>query len=184
MHETIDIPGLLVTVIFTLLGIFIPMIFHLFGLGSVFLPMFLPLAVGAFLMSPRNALLMGAVTPLVSALGTGMPPFYPPVAAVMVVELSIFCLIISLLQHGTKLPRMAVLSIAILADRAVLVLLYMFIMPRFHISFKAFTLYDTMKSLPGIVLMLVLVPVLVPLSQRILKSTQPRLYELSSGEED
>ena len=68
------------------LGLTLPVVFHAVGLGSKFLPMLLPLLLNGFLSPLGWALFTGAVTPLTSALVTGMPPLYPPVAAVMSVE--------------------------------------------------------------------------------------------------
>jgi len=184
VNDTIDIQNILLAVIFSALGIIIPMILHLFGLGSVFLPMFLPLAVGGFLLSPRNALLVGFVTPLLSALLTGMPPFYPPIAIVMAVELAMFCFVISILRNKTALPLVVILTVAVVVDRIFLLLLYSVIMPLFQISFKAFALYDLLKSFPGIILIFILVPIMVPSAQKILKNNSLQIYELTGNDKE
>jgi len=183
MNKTIDINNLLLAVIFSSLGIVLPVLFHLVGMGSVFLPMFIPLAIGAYFMTPSNALLAGFFTPLLSALLTGMPPFYPPMAFIMMIELTFFCLVISLLNKKTSMPMLVILAIAVIIDRAILIALYSFILPMFNISFKLYTLYDILKSFPGIILMFILVPVLVPAAQRILSSKTLTPYEYSDNDE-
>ena len=179
MHEQIHINNLIIAVIFTALGVILPVLFHLLGLGPIFMPMFLPLAIGAFLVTPSNALIMGFFTPLLSAILTGMPPFYPPIAGVMVVELTLFCALISILTHRTRLPLLIVLVAAIVCDRLVLVILYSFVMPLFDISAGLFSLYDIARGIPGIILMLLLVPVMVRRSRQLLARHSLRLYEHS-----
>ena len=63
MHETIDINNLILAVIFSAFGVLVPVLFHMVGLGSIFLPMFIPLAAGAFFLSPVNALILGIFSP-------------------------------------------------------------------------------------------------------------------------
>ena len=182
MNKVINTQEVTIAVIFSALGIIIPMLFHLLGLGSVFLPMFLPLAAGAFLLSPGYALLTGVMTPLFSALLTGMPPFYPPVAILMMIELGSFCFIISLIKRKTPLHNIAVLSISILIERVIMIGLYYGIMPLFGINFGLFTVYALIKGLPGILLMLLVVPVFVPAASAVIEKRKLRLYELSDEE--
>jgi 2-polyprenyl-3-methyl-5-hydroxy-6-metoxy-1,4-benzoquinol methylase/thiamine transporter ThiT len=70
------------------LGVLLPLFFHLFGAGSIFLPMHLSILLGGFLLGPFYGVLLGLLTPLLSFLSTGMPP----VAALpgMIVELAFY----------------------------------------------------------------------------------------------
>lgn len=171
-----------IAVIFSILGIIVPVLFHMLGLGSVFLPMFLPLAAGAFLMSPGYALLTGIMTPLFSALLTGMPPFYPPIAILMMIELGAFCFLISLLKSKSRLNNITILVISILAERILMVVLYYFVMPLFKINFGVISFYAIMKSFPGIILMLIIVPLFVPAASAVIEKRKLRLYEFSKEE--
>jgi hypothetical protein len=180
MHRTIDINNLVLTVIFSAFGVTVPVLFHLLGLGSVFLPMFLPLAAGPFFLSPGNALLLGIFTPLASAVITGMPPIYPPMAFVMAAELGVFCTLISLLSHRTGLPRVAVLAAAVLAERVVLLLSLAVIIPALGISFRAFSAYQLIKGAPGIVIILAAVPPMVNRMKKIISARSLKLFEHSS----
>ena len=63
--------------LFIALCILIPIIFHMFGLGKMFLPMFLPILLAAFTIQYPGALFVGTLGPLVSSLSTGMPPLFP-----------------------------------------------------------------------------------------------------------
>lgn len=184
MHKAIDLNNLLLCAIFSALGIIVPILFHVLGLGNVFLPMFLPLAVGAFFLSIENAAVLGIITPIVSGLLTGMPPFHPPIVFVMTAELFVFCLLISLLCHKTRLPVLAVVIIALIAERLTQVFLYYFIMPHFGISSQAFSIYSIIKVLPGMVLILVITPILVPAARKTLSKYALHLFEHSHEEED
>jgi len=179
MHETLDINNLILAVIFSAFGVLVPVLFHLVGLGSIFLPMFIPLAAGAFFLSPVNAIILGMFTPLASALLTGMPPFYPPVAFIMIAGLGVFCLVISILSHRTSLPRFAVLAVAILAERTVLLLSLSVIMPALKISYRAFSLYELAKGAPGMILILLTVPLMVKWLGKVISSRSLRLFEHS-----
>ena len=182
MHETIDINNLILAAIFSAFGVLVPVLFHLVGLGSIFLPMFIPLAAGAFFLSPVNALILGIFTPLASALLTGMPPFYPPVAFIMMAGLGVFCLAISVLSHRTSLPRVAVLAAAIVAERIILLLFLAAIMPALKISYRAFSLYELAKGVPGMILILVTVPLMVRWLERVISSRSLKLFEHSHQE--
>ncbi len=177
MHERIDVDNLLLAVIFSSLGIVFPLLFHLLGLGSMFLPMYIPLALGSFLLTASNALLIGFFTPFISALITGMPPFYPPVAFIMMAQLAIFCFIISFTTHRFHTGTLASFCIAIIADRSILALCYCFIMPLFSINPKIYIMYDLFKGMPGIIIMMLVLPFAVPRSTALLGKYSLRLYE-------
>jgi hypothetical protein len=177
MHDSTDISNIAIAVVFTALGIITPILFHLVGLGQIFLPMYLPLFAGAFLLNRVNAFMMGLFTPLISAVLTGMPPFYPPIAFVMSIQLGIICFSISHITHGFKLRVVPTLVIAIVMDRLLLVLFYYLIIPLFHINYGLYTAYDLVKCFPGIVLICILVPILVPRAIDILNRYSLRLYE-------
>lgn len=168
-------------VIFSGLGIALPVLFHALGLGSMFLPMYLPLAIGAFLLSRVNALMAGFFTPLISALLTGMPPFYPPVAFIMMLQLAVFCFAISLMTHRFKFGVVVSLAVAVLLDRLLLIALFYLIYPLFSIDSRVITLYDLLKSLPGVALLFIVVPPAVPRCVRILRKNSLHLFEHRHG---
>jgi hypothetical protein len=176
MINRVDIHNLLIAVIFTVLGITIPMLFHLLGLGSIFLPMYIPLAIGSYLMNRTNAAMTGFFTPLISAALTGMPPFYPPVAFIMMLQLTVFCLLISLLKGRFRNPLLA-FAPAIIADRLILAGLNFLILPLFALKPMLLTGYDLLKGLPGIILMLILIPLIVPQCRKIATSMTLAPYE-------
>lgn len=58
---------ILVGALFAALGVIVPVLFHLVGLGRVFLPMHLPILAAGFFVSPIVAAATGFVTPWVSS---------------------------------------------------------------------------------------------------------------------
>jgi len=158
MHEDTRITQIIIAAITAACAVVIPVLFHLIGLGSIFLPMFIPLSIGAYFLTPLFALLTGTIAPLTSSLLTGMPPLYPPIAIIMMIELSLFCLVISVLKHKTNFTNYIIIIIAIICDRIVLYVLYGIILPYFKISFALFSIYDLFKSFPGIILLIIITP--------------------------
>lgn len=158
MHQDLRITQIIIAAITAACAVVIPVLFHLVGLGSIFLPMFIPLSIGAYFLTPLFALLTGAIAPITSSILTGMPPLYPPIAIIMMIELSLFCLIISLLKHKTSVNNYIIIIIAIICDRIVLYMLYAIILPYLKISFALFGIYDLFKSFPGIILLLIVTP--------------------------
>ena len=71
------------------MGLVLPIAFHAVGLGSKFLPMLLPLLLNGFLVPLPWAIATGALVPLLSAVTTGMPPLFPPVAFSMSLECAV-----------------------------------------------------------------------------------------------
>lgn len=171
MHEEVKIRQILIAAMVAACGVMVPILFHLLGLGSIFLPMFIPLATGSFFLSPHFAFFTGAVVPLASSFLTGMPPIYPPIAIIMSAELAVFCLLISLLLHHTRMHSLLIICIAIFVDRLFLLCLVALIMPAFHISAKLFSAYDILKSLPGVLLLIVITPATVEGIHKIFSKT-------------
>ncbi len=67
-------------------ALFLPLLLHPFGLGTHLMPMFLPLLIAGCTLHLRTTLVLSVAVPLLSSFFTGMPPLYPPVAVLMVLE--------------------------------------------------------------------------------------------------
>jgi len=145
--------------LFTALGVVLPLLFHLVGLGKVFLPMHLPVLTAGFLVGPAVAVSVGVLTPLLSAALTGMPPL--PLAPIMAVELAILAGAASLFYWVLRLPWWASLPLAILCGRASLALMVLGLAPLLHLPEKLLSLGSIIAGLPGIALQLVVVPLVV-----------------------
>ena len=144
---------------FIALGVLFPVLFHAAGLGSLFLPMFWPLAAAGFFLPPLFCVVAGVLTPGLSFLLTGMPP--PPVLQILAVELAVLAVTVSLAHGRAGMPVLVSLLLGLLTSRLVLFVAagslgtVLGIPPRFaSIAFLA-------GGLPGTAAILVLVPLMV-----------------------
>ena len=147
------------TAIFVALGILFPMIFHAMGIGSIFLPMFWPLAIGAFFLSMEYAILMGLATPVLSMMLTGMPPV--PILYFMMAELMTMAAVISYLSRNYRWGIFWTLLAGLLVSRLVLFLGYISLGAILGLPKQMTGLVFTAKGLPGVLLMLGLLPPLL-----------------------
>jgi len=148
--------------LFGAVAFLLPVLFHLVRLGHLFMPMYPPLVVLAFLTVPRVSATTALIVPILSGLVTGMPPFYPPIAPVMAVELAVMALLIGLFVE--KWPRIGVLPLLVpilLIGRVINV----------GLSFVAAQLIELppgfvaglslLSGWPGLILLVLIVPPLV-----------------------
>ncbi|HUT08302.1 MAG TPA: class I SAM-dependent methyltransferase [Candidatus Latescibacteria bacterium] len=136
-----------------------PVIFHLVRLGHVFMPMYLPLMTLAFFVRPLPAAVTALVVPILSGAVTGMPPFYPPVAVFMSLELAVMsALIAAVVMRRPNANEWPVLVPVLLFGRA----LYVALVYAFSLAIKLPAGFMAGLSLlagwPGIVLMIVVIP--------------------------
>lgn len=94
-------------------SIVLPAVFHLLGLGQVFLPMHIPVLLAALVLRPATAVTVGVLAPATSMLLTGMPP--APFAAIMTVELLVLTSVASLAARVPRVPVWAAAAAAIAA---------------------------------------------------------------------
>ncbi len=104
--------------LFGALAIALPVVFHALGpgVGPVFLPMYLPILALGLLASPWVSVPVGLVTPLLSAVLTGMPPLAPPVALLMAFELTALAGMAGV-ARACGVPLLGACALAILASR-------------------------------------------------------------------
>jgi len=145
---------IVIAAVFGALGVVIPILFHVIGLGSIFLPMYLPIAVLGFLVSIPAALATGIITPLFSAVVTGMPPFYPPIAPIMCIELSMLAGSISLFYRRLRWSIWISLICAILLSRLMFVLILWLVIPLLDLPPGVLTVAALVSGIPGILLMI------------------------------
>lgn len=99
-----NLTSVVFSALFITLGILPPMIFHIIGgqsLGRMLLPMHIPVLLAGFVLSSGYAFLVGALTPFLSSIITGMPPLFP-MMYIMIFELGIYGLTASLLYRWLK----------------------------------------------------------------------------------
>ncbi|MCK5740416.1 ECF transporter S component [bacterium] len=152
--------------LFMTLAVVVPILFHAFGLGAVFLPMFLPILISGFFLTPPAAFLVGALSPWLSALITGMPPLIP-MAPLMSIEGAALAVLASWLFHKYHWGIFFSVLIAVFVERGILALAIWGIQPIFGPIGKGMTVAALTMSLPGIAMQLVLVPLIVIWLKRV-----------------
>jgi len=151
-----------------------PVVFHLVRLGHVFMPMYLPLVTLAFFVPPRLSAVTALVVPILSGAVTGMPPFYPPVAVFMSLELAAMSFLISAVV--IRWPRanewLVLVPVLILGRGFYIALVFPFSLAiRLPAEFMAGL--SLVAGWPGIILMIAVVPPVARLRRRSEPSEGP-----------
>lgn len=147
-------------------GLLLPVLFHALHLGHIFMPMYLPLVALGFFVSPGPAALTAFVVPLLSGAVTGMPPFYPPVAVLMAVELSIMAGFIALSYriHPKLNEWLVLIPVLVLGRVFYIVMVYcVSLVIELPAAFAAGVSF--ISGWPGLILMLVVIPPLARLAR-------------------
>jgi LytS/YehU family sensor histidine kinase len=143
------------------LALVLPVLFHALNLGSAFLPMFLPIVLAGYLLAPSVALAVGALAPLLSALLTGMPPFFPPIALIMMVEGLALAGIPALLYQKYRWNVYFTLLITLFVDRMVSLGLVVLSSHWLNLPEEAVGISLVLKGIPGIILIVAAIPPMV-----------------------
>ena len=121
--QFISLTGLLLAT-----GVIFPFIFHQFGIaGRIFLPMHIPVFMAGLILGPWSGLLVGALSPGLSAMMTGMPP--AALAIPMTPELAAYGLVSGLLFRGTRTSLYISLLGAMIVGRIIWVPMAILIAP-------------------------------------------------------
>lgn len=144
------------------LGLILPVLFHMVGAGSVFLPMHIPVLLCGLLFGWQYGAVCGVIVPLLSSLLTGMPPIFPTGAAMML-ELCAYGLLTGLFYRKLRWNVYPALICAMLGGRVVsgaanAVFLGMADKPY---GFAAFLSGSFVQAVPGILIQIVFIPVIV-----------------------
>jgi len=148
---------------FTALGVMLPIAFHLLGgVGSVFLPMHIPVLMAGLMLGIKGGLAVGLLTPVISCFATGMPPVMP-FLPIITVELGVYGAVAGYSYRQGKLPLLWSLSGAMLAGRlaAMLVVAGMVMMLAVKLEPLTYIIGAISIGLPGIVIQLLFIPLLV-----------------------
>jgi len=155
--------------LFIALGLLVPMLFHAVGgAGPVFLPMHVPVLVGGFILSPKFAILVGLLTPLLSSVLTGMPVLIP-MAPIMMVELGIYGLTVSLLK-GKVVNNVITLISAMILGRISAVFMVTVLVKIIGIKFAppvTFIIGAVTTGIPGIIIQLIFIPILLTAVKKV-----------------
>ena len=179
MKETTknSIKSMVLAGLFIALGIVLPIAFHTIpDAGKIFLPMFLPILVGALFLPWQYALAVGVITPLLSTLLTGMPSVAPlPMSFMMAAELGLAAVIMSLMKNIKLIQNkryMVIIALipALLAGFAVSGLVLKLAVVFFGVKGPAAWTYiagAVVAGLPGIAIQVVRIPLLYsPIKKR------------------
>ena len=153
--------------LFGALSLALPTLFHALGLaGPMFLPMYWPLVALAFLVPPGRAVLVAALVPWASAVLTGMPLLWPPLAAVVSVELAVQVGLVGALGRPKSGPvsmarAFGVLAAVLAAGRFLHAGGVWLLAQRFQLPAGALAGASFLAGWPGVAAMLVFVPVFV-----------------------
>jgi len=154
--ERVAISGLFLT-----LALALPPLFHVFGAGSVFLPMLLPIVTAGFLLDSKSAITIGIIAPLLSALMTGMPPFMPPIAFMMSMELAILALLPSILYRRFGIGLYVVLILTLVLNRFLVLALRFVVAEIFNIPGMVYGMAVAISGFPGLLIQIIIVPMVV-----------------------
>lgn len=167
--------------VFIALAVLIPIVFHTLGLGATFLPMFLPILLAGFFLSPVHAGIVGVAGPVVSSLLTGMPPLLP-VTPVLSTEGFALGFVVATSYRLKKFSPVLCVLFALIIERIILVLVIFLMVPFFGLPPQSFSIGVLATSMPGIILNLILVPLLVKYLKHRVKQEHQFRIENKSGE--
>jgi hypothetical protein len=153
--------GMVASATLVALGIILPIAFHTVGLGAKFMPMVLVIMLSGFLAPWPWAMLAGAVTPMASALLTGMPAVYPPFCLVMSLEMALTAGLAALLYGGSRRRLWPALLLTVLFDRTLSLALTYFLAGKFGLPPRVVSLVYFAQALIGVALQLTVIPLVV-----------------------
>ena len=154
---------LILTSLFIACGLLLPLAFHSFGMGGrTFLPMHLPVFMGGLLLGWLPGLIIGALTPVLSSLLTGMPPLIPSLP-MMFVELALFGLVSGYLYHDKRKNIYFALITAMIIGRLGAAFVLMLFSDILGIKLHPLTYVAAtfMTGLAGVIFQIVFIPILV-----------------------
>jgi len=171
-----NVKNLILTAMFIAMGLLLPMAFHAFGLGKAFLPMHIPVLLCGLICGPFYGAICGFITPLLSALFTGMPVLFPTGVAMMA-ELCVYGILTGFLYRGKKWNVYPALIVSMLGGRVVSGIMNALLLGLAGTPFglPIFLTDSFVTALPGIILQIVVIPVLIMLLERARVIPNPRL---------
>ena len=140
-------------------ALLLPLLFHVVHLGHVFMPMYIPLVALAFFVRPLPAAVTAFIVPLLSGAVTGMPPFFPPIAVFMAIELGIMAGLIAIVvgRWPTTNEWLVVVPVLLFGRVLYVALVYacslVIALPAAFMAGLSF-----LSGWPGLILMIVVVP--------------------------
>jgi hypothetical protein len=156
--------------LFMAVALVLPIVFHAVGMGSEFLPMFPPIIMAGCLTAWPVGLTVGVLSPLISAVLTGMPPFFPPIAWIMALEGGVMVLLARRLYLLPRFGPATTVILVLLADRLVLLGAVLAVATWLDLPRGVLGLVSVVRGLPGIVIMIITLPPLIRVVESRLRS--------------
>ena len=162
-----NIKSLILSALFLALGIILPFFTgQIPEIGSMLLPMHLPVLLCGFVCGWPYGLAIGFITPLLRSLLFSMPPMFPKAVA-MAFELAAYGCLAGLLFRIIPLKNIFRIYLSLLGAMLGGRIIYgMVCIPLMGIakvpySFEIFLASTVIEALPGIILQLILIPILL-----------------------
>lgn len=169
MWKNSSVREIVVAGLFIAIGLVLPMVFHFFDLGNSFLPMHIPVLISGFVLSTPFAVIVGALTPLLSSIITGMPPLYP-VMPYMFFELAVYAAAVSVISRKLKWNVYLTLVLSMAAGRIAAGAAVWLMVAVFNAKLPnpfVFVSAAVVSGIPGIIIQLIAIPPLVIFLKKI-----------------
>ena len=154
------IKNITLSALFIALGLVLPFVtMQIPSIGSMLLPMHIPVLLCGYVLSYKYGLLVGVITPLLRHLIFGMPPLLS--AITMAFELGAYGFFSGMLYRTMNKNIYASLILSMLLGRVVWGIASIFIYGIGEFGISAFIAGGFINAILGIVLQLILIPVLV-----------------------
>lgn len=157
--------------LFITIGLVLPLItFNIPTIGSMLLPMHIPVLLAGFVCGGPVALLVGFITPILRSLIFSMPMMYPTAIA-MAFELATYGLIAGLIFSKSKKNMLSIylsLIISMIIGRIVwgLICIILFGIAGNTFTISIFIAGALTNAIPGIILQIILIPIIVRMLQK------------------
>lgn len=166
----INTRNLVYSALFLAIGLILPSVFHVFGMGAgkIFLPMHIPVLLAGFFLGGKYGLMVGVILPILSSVVSGgMPPIYP-VAISMSFELAAYGFITGYLYKEKKVNIYLSLIIAMLAGRVVSGVVQGILLGFFGEGFAFSVYFNSTFVVPmiGMAIQLLFVPAIVKVCEK------------------
>ena len=158
--------NMVLAALFLALGLVMPFLtMQVREIGSMLLPMHIPVLVCGFVCGWKYGLLVGFITPLLRSMIFSMPLMFPS-AVSMAFELATYGAVVGILYYilrSSKLRIYLSLLVAMFAGRLVwgVVMIILAGMNQSTFSWQMFIGGALINAIPGIILQLVLIPILI-----------------------
>lgn len=152
------------------LAVALPYVFHSVGVvGTVALPMHLPVLLMGLLFGPAWGGAVGVLAPGVNTMLTGLPPVAPPIMQLMTIELAVYGIVAGWARHHLRWGQLQSLALAMVVGRIALYLAALLLGPSLGLPMPAEVFIKDAVTVgwPGMALQLVALPFVAKRLERL-----------------